>query len=296
MRYRQMQKSNSEVEPSKLAPNQNIGEISDQEFIRLSRLIYQQSGIKLTQGKKSLMRSRLQKRMRECGLTSFKQYYQRVLEDHSGMELVHLLDAISTNQTFFFREGQHFDYLAEEILPTWGQTRKGKKALRIWSAGCSSGEEAYTLAMVVLEFLSSTPHPWQVKITATDINTKVLEQARRGIYPQSRAENIPRRWLKKYFQKGVNQRDGYIRVRPEVQRLVEFSRLNLMEPFAFPEPLEIIFCRNVMIYFDKPTQENLVQRFYQSLGPGGYLFLGHSESLAGVSHRFKYLKPTIYQK
>jgi chemotaxis protein methyltransferase CheR len=284
------------AESSQTAMNLTRMEISDRDFIRLSRLIYEQSGINLNQSKKTLLRARLQKRMRECELTSFRLYYQRVLEDRSGWELMQLLDAISTNQTFFFREAQHFYYLAEEILPKWRQSWSDKRRLQIWSAGCSSGEEPYTLAIVLLEFLSSTTLPCEVKIIATDINTKVLEQARQGIYPHSRTENIPLALRKKYFQKGVNHWAGYIRVKPELQRLVEFSRLNLMEPFAFQDPLEIIFCRNVMIYFDKPTQEKLVQRFYQNLGPGGYLFLGHSESLAGVSHRLSYLKPAIYQK
>lgn len=271
-------------------------EISEADFLRFCRLIYERSGICLNQGKKELVRTRLLKRMRACGLTCFKKYYQKVIQDGSGEELVHLLDVISTNQTGFFREPQHFEYLLQEVLPEWRRVWPGKKRLHFWSAGCSSGEEPYTLALVLCEFLTAHQLPWEIKISATDISTRMLEQARRGIYPQSRTKNIPPAWLKKYFQKGVNQWTGHVRLKPAVQRQVEFFRLNLMEPFPFRESLEVIFCRNVMIYFDKPTQADLVQRFYQALRPGGYLFIGHSESLAGTGHCFHYLQPTIYRK
>lgn len=270
-------------------------EISDSDFIKLSRLIYQHSGIKLNANKKSLVRARLQKRIRECGLSGFKEYHKRVLEDSSGAELIHLLDAISTNQTYFLREAEHFNYLMETILPRWQQS-DDRSPKHLWSAGCSSGEEPYTLAMVLSEFYSLAKLRGKVKISATDINSQVLEHARQGIYPESRLEKIPSGWVKKYFQKGVNRWAGSVRVKAEVRQLVDFFRLNLMEPFPFRQPLDIIFCRNVMIYFDKTTQEQLVQRFSQTLKPGGYLFLGHSESLAGVSHRLTYVKPTIYQK
>lgn len=271
-------------------------EINEADFNRFRSLIYERSGISLNDGKKELVRARLLKRMRQCGLRSFKEYFQQVQDDTSGMELVYLLDAISTNQTFFFREPQHFDYIAKHILPKYTSPAGGRRLLRIWSAGCSSGEEPYTLAMVILEHKERFRPGWEVKITASDLSTRVLEQARQGIYPENRLGQTPPEFLKRYFQKGVNRQTGFVRVKPQVRQAVEFVRLNLMEPFSFQEGLDIIFCRNVMIYFDKPTQERLVQKFYQVLHPGGYLFIGHSESLAGVAHSFSYRQPTIYQK
>ncbi len=271
-------------------------EINDADFNRFRSLIYERSGINLNEGKKELVRARLLKRMRHCGLTSFKDYYQMVQKDDSGMELVYLLDAISTNQTYFFREPQHFDFLAAEILPRWHKSPSGRRSLNIWSAGCSSGEEPYTLAMVILAHMEKFGSSWQVKITASDLSTRVLDQARQGIYPESRTNHVPPEILKRFFQRGVNKQAGFVRVKSQVRQAVQFMRLNLMEPFPFREGLDIIFCRNVMIYFDKPTQEKLVQKFYNALHPGGYLFIGHSESLAGVSHKFVYKKPTIYQK
>jgi len=271
-------------------------EITEADFNRFRSLIYERSGISLNEGKKELVRARLLKRMRKCGLRSFKDYYLQVQDDTTGMELVYLLDAISTNQTFFFREPQHFEYLAEHILPKHAGPASGRRRLHIWSAGCSSGEEPYTLAMVILEYRERFRPGWEVQITASDLSTRVLDQARQGIYPENRLGQTSPDFLKRYFQKGVNRQAGFVRVKPQVRQAVEFVRLNLMEPFPFQEGLDIIFCRNVMIYFDKPTQERLVKKFYQVLHPGGYLFIGHSESLAGVAHNFSYRQPTIYQK
>jgi chemotaxis protein methyltransferase CheR len=270
-------------------------EITDKEFNSFGSLIYERSGISLNQGKKELVRSRLLKRMRQCGISCFKEYYRKVMDDTSGVELIYLLDAISTNLTNFFREPQHFDYLSKELLPQWHKNLPGQKRFRFWSAGCSTGEEPYTLAIVLLEYLAASHAPWEIKISATDLSTRVLDQAQQGIYPEARAVNIPSAYLKRYFQKGVNQWAGQVRVKSEVRSLIEFFRVNLMEPFPFKEPVDVIFCRNVMIYFDKPTQERLVQKFHRALKSGGFLFIGHSESLAGISHSFSYVKPTIYK-
>lgn len=267
--------------------------LSDAEFFSFCQLVHRHAGIHLTPQKKELVRGRLMKLLRQRGLTSFREYYEQVLNDPSGAELICLLDAISTNQTSFWREPAHFEYLAREILPTW-RTR-GPVSRTIWSAGCSSGEEPYTLAMVCLDVLADQDLS-RLKILASDINTQVLEQARRGIYPLSRVEPLPLEYRRRYCQRGVGQYEGLVRVKPEVRRYVEFFRLNLMDPLPFREELDLIFCRNVMIYFAKETQAQLVHKFYHCLKPGGYLFIGHSESLCSDRSGFRYLRPTIYRK
>jgi chemotaxis protein methyltransferase CheR len=270
-------------------------ELTDNEFNQLSQLVYQHAGIHLPPQKKELVRSRLTKFLRNRRLASFQEYYRQVLDDSSGLELINLLDAISTNMTAFWREPKHFEFLGQELLPALRQKSKAAPQWRFWSAGCSSGEEPYTMAMVLMNaFLGQELSG--VKIYASDINTQVLNQAQRGIYPMSRVEPLSQEWRRRYFQKGVNQWEGFVRVKPEVKKMVEFFRFNLMEPFPFKEDFEVIFCRNVMIYFEKATQTELVQKFYNCLKPGGYLFIGHSESLCNISHQFAYVKPTIYRK
>jgi chemotaxis protein methyltransferase CheR len=270
-------------------------ELSDAEFTQLSQLVYQHAGIHLPAQKKELVRSRLTKFLRNRKLTSFQEYYRLVLQDSSGLELVNLLDAISTNMTAFWREPKHFEFLGQELLPALRQKCKGAPQWRFWSAGCSSGEEPYTMAMVLMNAIINKDLSG-VKIYASDINTQVLNQAQRGIYPLARVEPLSQEWRRRYFQKGVNQWDGFVRVKPEVKQLVEFFRFNLMDQFRFKEEFDVIFCRNVMIYFEKVTQTELVNKFYHCLKPGGYLFIGHSESLCNISHQFAYVKPTIYRK
>lgn len=270
-------------------------DLSDAEFNQLSQLVYQHAGIHLPPQKKELVRSRLTKILRNRKLTSFQEYYQQVLKDISGLELTSLLDAISTNQTAFWREPKHFEFLGQELLPDLRAKLKGAPRWRFWSAGCSSGEEPYTLAMVLLDAFPDRDMS-QVKIHASDINTQVLNQAQRGIYPMSRVEPLSKEWRKRFFQKGVNQWEGYVRMKSEVKQMVEFFRLNLMAPFPFKEEFDVIFCRNVMIYFEKPTQTEVVNKFHRCLKPGGYLFIGHSESLCNINHHFSYVKPTIYRK
>lgn len=269
-------------------------ELTDAEFFSFCRLVHRHAGIHLSAQKKDLVRSRLMKIIRHRGLMSFREYYERVMADKTGAELVGLLDAISTNQTAFWREPGHFDYLSREILPAW-QARGGPGARTLWSAGCSSGEEPYTLAMVCLDALRGKDLSG-LKIFATDLNTQVLNQAQQGVYPLSRVEPLPPEWRRRFFQRGVREWEGFLRLKSEVRQCVEFFRLNLMEPYPFKQKLDLIFCRNVMIYFERETQAKLVEKFYQCLKPGGYLFIGHSESLCNHQHRFSYVKPTIYQK
>ncbi len=270
-------------------------ELSDSDFFRFCQLVHQHAGIHLTSQKKDLVRARLMKILRHRGLQSFREYYDQVMRDPSGAELMCFLDALSTNQTAFWREPKHFEYLAKEILPTWSAEPRTALKRNLWSAGCSSGEEPYTLAFLMMNAFPGEDLS-QVKIFASDINTQVLAQAERGIYSISRVEPLPPEWRQRFFQKGVRERQGFVRVKPEVRRLVNFSRHNLMDPLPFRENMDIIFCRNVMIYFEKETQVKLVDKFYQCLKPGGYLFIGHSESLCNHQHRFNYVKPTIYRK
>ena len=271
-------------------------QLTQADFEKFSRLVYEQSGISLHDGKKELIKARLSKRVRQGRFKSFRDYYHYVVEDDSGEELVFLLDSISTNLTSFFREQSHFDYLKSELLPRWKTARKGSDPqIRLWSAGCSSGEEVYSLAITLQEGLEH-PEQWKIKILATDLSTKVLKKAMAGIYEQDRIRKIPAPLIKKYFLKGDHQWREYVKVKNRLRDPVEFKRFNLMEPFPFKEPFDCIFCRNVMIYFDKKTQEILVNRFYQCLGPEGVLFIGHSESLTGIPHPFKYVKPAIYKK
>jgi chemotaxis protein methyltransferase CheR len=271
-------------------------ELNQREFDQLSRLVYEKSGINLHQGKQELVRARLSKRLRETGLNTFQAYYDFVLREDTGQELVALLDSISTNLTSFFREPAHFDYLRQEILPQMAERQGlGSRRLWVWCAGCSSGEEPYTIALCLLEGLPSLIG-WDVKIVATDISTRTLETAQAGIYKAERVSTVPRELLSRYFQRGVKEWAGHYRVKPAVRRLVDFRRANLLEGPPVAGQFEVIFCRNVMIYFDAPTQERVIGIFRNHLLPGGVLFIGHSESLARVKHNLRYLKPAVYCK
>jgi chemotaxis protein methyltransferase CheR len=268
-------------------------ELTQVDFEKISRLIYEQSGIALHEGKKELVRARLGKRLRQGRFKSFREYYQFVVQDETGAELVYLLDSVSTNLTSFFREQGHFDYLQNDLLPRWRTARPGRdKRLAIWSAGCSSGEEVYSIAMILLETLKN----WDIRILASDISTRVLKKAAAGIYEMERIRTIPPAIVKKYFLRGENNWRDHVKIKNFVKALVTFKRVNLMEPFSFSQAFDCIFCRNVMIYFDKKTQEALVNRFYQNLQPEGVLFIGHSESLTGIHHPFRYLRPAVYQR
>lgn len=266
--------------------------LSGPQFEAIRRLIHEVCGINLQAGKEALVRSRLSKRLRALGLADFDAYLARVREDRTGAELSELVNALTTNKTSFFREPEHFEYLREVIVPEL-EGRRGP--IRVWSAGCSSGEEAYSLAIVLREAL--TDAAWrEVRILATDISTRVLAKARDGVYAEGEVRVIPRAWLARYFEKV--QRDGQTAyaVRAELRSAVRVARLNLMEPWPMKGPFDLIVCRNVMIYFDRPTQQRLVQRFWEMLAPGGHLFVGHSESLTSLGHSFRYVRPATYVK
>ncbi len=271
-------------------------ELSDKEFSLFSRLVYDKAGINLHEGKRELVRSRLSRRLRAKNIRRFKDYYTFLMEDDSGEELVNMLDAISTNLTSFFREPKHFAFLEKTALPELQKHSTSRsKPLKIWSAGCSTGEEPYTLAICLHEFMKDNSS-FDFKILATDISTKVLSSAASGVYLDQQIQSIPNPVLRQYFQRGQGQWAGHYRLKPFIRNAIEFKRLNLMDPFPFAGEFHVIFCRNVMIYFDKMVQNNLVNKYYDCLVNGGYLFIGHSESLMGTQHQFKYVQPTIYQK
>lgn len=273
-------------------------ELSDKEFDMFRKLVYAKSGISLHDGKKELVRTRLGSRLRKGGFDSYMDYYRYVENDPTEKEIVNLLDAISTNLTSFFREKAHFDFLVKTVIPQTVEIKRAKneKEVRVWSAGCSSGEEPYSLAFTLMDNME-TIQTWDIKILATDLSTQALDHAIRGIYKSKSFEGMSANVLRKYFQKGENENEGFYRVRPEAKKLVHFKRLNLMIPrFPFIKKFSFIFCRNVMIYFDKITQQKLVAKYYDVLEDNGYLFIGHSESLTSVDHQFKYMQPTIYRK
>jgi len=272
-------------------------ELSERDYVDFSNLIYDKCGIYLHKGKRELLRARLSKVLRQYNFESVRDYYKYLLRDASGQELIPLLDTISTNLTYFFREPKHFDFLSRTALPNLCKAKRDGSArrLNLWCAGCSSGEEPYSIAITLLESLPD-PNLLEVSILATDISTRMLSVAAQGIYGKEKVEKIPYDWLRRHFQKGVKRWQGYFRLKSRVRKLVTFKRLNLIESFPFDTTFDVIFCRNVMIYFDKPTQERLVNRFHQALAGGGYFFIGHSESLTGIRHPFRYVQPSIYGK
>jgi chemotaxis protein methyltransferase CheR len=271
--------------------------LKDKEFHKLSRYVYETAGINLHEGKKELVKARLSKILRQRDFRSFGQYYDHVINDKSGQELTVLLDSISTNLTYFFREPQHFEFLTGKALPEIMRRKAASRAniLRFWSAGCSSGEEAYSIAIAVNEALNGA-EKWQVNILATDLSTEVLARADAGIYEEKKLEGIAYELKRRYFQKGNNKWKGYFKAKKELKKTIKFLRLNFIEDFSFAEPFDLIFCRNVMIYFDNPVKEGVVGKFFRHLAHGGYLFIGHAESLTGIKHHFKYIQPSVYQR
>ncbi len=274
----------------------NLMTISDQEFLDLRDLIHKRFGINLTEQKRSLLVGRLQKLMRQLNLNSFAQYYQYLLDDKTEQNLGELVDLISTNHTYFNREKDHFDYFYEVALPTIADKlrQENRRDLRIWCAGCSTGEEPYTLLMLMMEYFGNEYGSWDAGILATDISDRALTIARRGVYGSDRVEQLPDNLRRKYFQPVG---PGEMGVVEKVKKEATFRRFNLMNTsFPFKKPFQMIFCRNVMIYFDQPTRDALVGRYHQHTEPGGYLFIGHSETLGRSQSRYNYLQPALYQK
>ncbi len=266
-------------------------ELSNEQFSKISRVVNDICGIQLPPGKEGLVKSRLMKRLRVLGLGSFEEYVEFVENDETRQELSHMIDMLTTNKTNFFREIQHFNFLSKNILPNI----ISKKKLRFWSAGCSSGEEPYSLAIQLREDIPQIDR-MDIKILATDISNRVLEKAGNGMYDADLLSDIPQKMLTKYFTRVSNSSPPAFQAQDSLKSLIQFARLNLLSDWPMQGPFDVIFCRNVMIYFNQPTRQNLINRFWELLAPGGFLFIGHSESLTNSSHNYRYIQPAIYQK
>ncbi len=263
------------------------------EFRQISQLANQRFGLDLKRGKEALVAARLGKRLRQKGMKSFADYYRHVLADGSGEALIELIDSLTTNHTGFLRERAHFDFLAHAV----NDDLRGIPSLAIWSAACSTGEEPYSIAMCLAEALAKTGRQSRrsFRVFATDISTQVLGQARRGVYPEERFGEVPELWRRSYLLRGEGAWKGSCKIKPELAAHVEFQRLNLIKPFEHRRFFHVIFCRNVMMYFNKSTQRDIVRRLSGCLEPGGYLLVGHSESLTGIEHGLKYVQPATYR-
>ncbi|HEY6872327.1 MAG TPA: protein-glutamate O-methyltransferase [Geobacteraceae bacterium] len=277
-------------------PAERIPRLSAGDFDRLSRFIRDACGITMPVTKKTMLEARLHKRLRALGTGSFADYCAYLFGASGGGERGRMIDLATTNKTDFFREADHFAFLAQRVLPEWVRGRGGAGRLTVWSAGCSSGEEPYTLAMVLNEFAAATAG-FDYRIIATDISTRVLEKAALAVYPEERAAPIPLLLKRKYLLRSRERSEGLVRVVPELRQKVRFRHLNLMSgDFGIRERIDVIFCRNVMIYFDRATQERLLNRFCDHLPAGGYLFMGHSETLGGLDVPLTAVYPTVCRK
>ncbi len=267
--------------------------ITDQEFNELVRFIKKNYGINLSQ-KRSLVLGRLHNYILQSGFASFSEYLQYAVQDHTGKAGTMLLNKLTTNHTYFLREPKHFELLERDVLPYLAETEAKTRDLRIWSAGCSSGEEPYTLAMTIDSYFGAGKWRWDTKILATDLSAAALERAKKAVYANSQLDTLPAAWRAKYFRKI----DGECSVITEkVRNEVIFRRFNLMNPvFPFKKKFHIIFCRNVMIYFDAETKRDLINRLYDHMEPGGYLFIGHSESINRQESKYKFITPAMYRK
>lgn len=268
-------------------------EITDKEFVQLAKYIKDNYGINLKEEKKMLVIGRLHNVLSENNFDNFSQYYKYLISDRTGNAVNILVNKITTNHTYFMREKSHFDYLRDKALPSLMNVVKDRD-LRMWCAGCSSGEEAYTLAMILDQFCQEQKLWWDKKILATDISDKVLNVAKRGIYQKEQIIVLPEVWKMNYLKKIDN--DNFVFV-DKLKNEIIYRKFNLMERvFPFKKKFHVIFCRNVMIYFDMNTKNELINKFYNSLEYGGYLFIGHSESLGGQPTGFKYIMPSVYRK
>ncbi len=269
--------------------------INQEEFKRLSKIIYNNFGINLTEKKKLLIESRLSSTIKAKNLSSFTEYINYLEKQKDQMSLIELVDKISTNHTYFFREANHFEFLEKKILPKIikRMTESGEREIRMWSAGCSSGEEAYTIAMILNEYINKNNIKCKVKILATDISITVLKEAKEGIYPEERIKTLPDKLKTKYLNKLEN--DKFI-VKDVLKEMTVFRKLNLMnEVFPFKKKFDLIFCRNVMIYFDEKTRNKLAEKFNRYLKNDSYLLIGHSETIRG-NKNLEYIMPATYKK
>ena len=265
---------------------------TNKDFDFLRKLSNAKTGIIVTDDKFDMFYSRLSRRVRALGLNTFAEYCRYVDDPQNKAEVIELINAVTTNLTSFFRENHHFEYLKSDVVPTVMKSRHDDRELRIWSSGCSTGEEPYSLAMTLKE----TPMPgWNASILATDIDSNVVATAKRGVYRYDGVKALPPARVKRWFMKGKGAQEGMVRVRKELQQIIEYGHINLMERWSVP-PMDVIFCRNVIIYFDKETKIKLINKYADALNVGGYLFIGHSESLYRLTDRFELIGNTVYKK
>jgi chemotaxis protein methyltransferase CheR len=265
--------------------------LTDSEFLEISNYIRKYYGVNLEK-KRLLIEGRLGFYIHSLGFTSYREYFEYIKNDPTHQELANLLNRLTTNHTYFMREESHFEFYLKRVLP-WVDEELHERDLRVWSAGCSSGQEPYTLAIITLNYLASKPHTWDSVILASDISERALCVARNGVYPKEELNALPTQWRNKWFEKCD---DKSMRVTDELRANVAFKRANLMNPFQIKKPFHCIFCRNVMIYFDNATKETLMKKIYDALLPGGYFLIGHSESLSAIENRFTYISPSVYRK
>ncbi|MCV6639330.1 protein-glutamate O-methyltransferase [Candidatus Albibeggiatoa sp. nov. NOAA] len=265
---------------------------SNQDFELLRKLVKEHTGINLSEHKQEMLYSRLARRLRALKMNSFASYY-KMLKRNPGDELIQFVNAVTTNLTAFFREPHHFQFLEKKLLPELIARKSYSRRLRIWSAGCASGEEPYSLAMVLKE---NMPIDWDIKILATDLDSSMVERGKQGVYTLDRIEGISNTRIKRWFKRGSGIHEGKVQVVPELQSMITFKTLNLMHNWPMHGPIDIIFCRNVVIYFDKPTQRVLFDRFANLMDKNGCLFVGHSENLFQLSTRYQLLQQTVYRR
>jgi chemotaxis protein methyltransferase CheR len=266
--------------------------VSDEEFARYQALINREAGIWLAPVKKALLVGRLARRLRELGMASYGEYYARVEQDEA--ERIRMLDAICTNETHFFREPRHFELLVERVFPAWraeAEAGRRERRIRIWSAACSTGEEPYSLGM---SLLAAFPSGWELEVVASDLSTKVLARASAGLWPIEKAAEIPEAHLKAFMLRGYGAQEGLMKAGPELRAILRFARVNLVGDGWPPGPFDLVFCRNVLIYFDRATKLRVVERLLERLDRRGYLFLGHAESLGGFATGARPVIPTVY--
>lgn len=266
-------------------------ELTDKEFIQISDYIKSNFGVNLEK-KRALIEGRLGFYVSNKGFKNYSEYFEYAVKDPTKQELTNMINRLTTNHTFFMREEDHFEFYRENVLP-WIEKDLKTKDLRVWSAGCSTGQEPYTIAMTNLDYIGHGSDGWDVSVLASDISNKALTAAKTGIYSLNDIIDVPDTWLKKYFEQIDSE---YVRVTRQLRTTVAFKSINLLDEFNFKKHFHAIFCRNVMIYFDIPTKTDLIKKFHRALEPGGYLFLGHSESLSTLAHDFTYIRPSVYRK
>jgi chemotaxis protein methyltransferase CheR len=278
-----------------MSEKQREFDFSRRDFNYLREVANNRTGIVVTDDKYDMFYARLSRRVRKLGLRNFSEYCDLIRTESKDEEVLELVNAITTNLTSFFREQHHFDELNRRVVPELTQRGDASRTIRVWSAGCSTGEEPYSIAMTLREALQESGG-WNMELLATDIDSAVLQKAQSGIYPAERVQGIPATRLRRWFLRGTHGKQGMVRVKPELQASIRFHQLNLLGDWSLQQKQDVIFCRNVIIYFDKRSKQRLIDRFASALSPGGYLFIGHSESLFNLSESFELVGNTLYRR